>query len=45
MNLKELNEAIVAKSKALHDIFEEADPDMDMSKLRVLLHIPLFYIY
>ena len=36
MNLKELNEAIVAKSKALHDIFEEAGPDMDMSKVKSL---------
>ncbi len=36
MNLKELNEAIIAKSKALHDIFEEAGPDMDMSKVKSL---------
>jgi len=36
LNLKELNEAIVAKSKALHDIFEEAGPDMDMSKVKSL---------
>lgn len=36
MNLKELNEAIVAKSKVLHDIFEEAGPDMDMSKVKSL---------
>lgn len=36
MNLKEINEAIIAKSKALHDIFEEAGPDMDMSKVKSL---------
>jgi len=36
LNLKELNEAIVAKSKVLHDIFEEAGPDMDMSKVKSL---------
>jgi HK97 family phage major capsid protein len=36
MNLKEINEAIVGKSKILHDIFEEAGSDMDMSKVKSL---------
>lgn len=34
MNLKELNETIAGKSKILHDIFEEAGTDMDMSKVK-----------
>jgi HK97 family phage major capsid protein len=36
MNLKEINEKIQAKAKALHDIFEEAGTDMDMSKVKSL---------
>lgn len=31
--LRELNEEIAAKSKALHEIFAEAGPDMDMAKV------------
>ena len=36
MNLKELNEKIPAKQKALHDIYEEAGTDLDMSKIKSL---------
>jgi hypothetical protein len=35
-SLKELTEAIAAKSKAIHDIFEEAGESYDMSKVKSL---------
>jgi len=35
-NLKELREEIKAKSQVLHGIFEEAGPDLDMSKVKSL---------
>ena len=36
MNLEQLNEAIALKSKALHDVFEEAGTDLDMAKVKSL---------
>lgn len=34
--LAEIREEIAAKSKSLHDIFEQAGPDLDMSKVTVI---------
>lgn len=34
--LKQVNEELAVKAKKLHDIFEEAGPDMDMSKVKSL---------
>lgn len=34
--LKQVTEELAAKSKTLHEIFEEAGPDMDMSKVKSL---------